>query len=149
MSNSCCVARAGIDFHSDKMFSTEIKRAAAAKVLQLQHMDTPMSTQSAPSVPSAGGRRRKLIITAVLFLLVLLFGGYYYATYMMDSNSLSEQDRQEIMERIIAESAEGGLSDSTRDAIVKSMEKEQQASSGITEEQRQAIINSMLSESAQ
>ena len=80
---------------------------------------------------------------------MLLVGGYYYATRMMDSSSISEADRQAIMDRIIAESAEGGLSETTRESIVERMEKEQKAPSDITEEQRQAAINRIQAESAQ
>ena len=131
------------------MFSTEQYKYQQLAVVHYLHMDTPMSKQSAAPVSSTSHRRRKLIITAVVFVLVLLVGGYYYATRMMDSSSLSEAERQAIMDRIIAESAEGGLSEDTRSAIVEGMEKEQKKAPGITEEQRQALINSMQAESAQ
>jgi hypothetical protein len=94
-------------------------------------------------------RRRTFIGIAVLFILVLLIGGYYYATRVMDSSTISEKDRRAIMDRIIAESSEGGLSEETREAIVERMKEEQKETSGITEEQRQELINRMKAESAQ
>lgn len=113
-------------------------------------MDTQMQSPNGSSVSGtpSGSWKKKIMFGILLVVILGAAGLYLYNRSTMNDGTFTEKDRQALIDRIAAESAEANLPDAERNAAIDRISKEKQTSS-MTEAQRQKIIDTMAAESAQ